>query len=241
MNTTANTTANGTKSLSGKIALVTGGSRGIGAAIVERLRADGATVEFTSTSGKDGAIKADAADANAIRDAVATVVKKHDRIDILVNNAGMLSVGEIASVKDEDLDRMLAVNVRGVFLATQAAVAHMPKGGRVINIGSINSDSVPFPGIGVYAMTKAAVAGLTRGLARELGARGITINNLEPGPVDTDMNPANGPMAESLTKIIALGRYGKGHELAGLVSYLAGPDGAYVTGSNIKIDGGFSV
>ena len=140
----------------------------------------------------------------------------------------------------DDFDRMVAVNVRGVFVATQEAARHMGEGGRIITIGSVNADRMPFAGGGVYAMTKAAVAGLTRGLARDLGPRGITVNNVQPGPVDTDMNPADGPFAETLKGLRAIKRYGRGDEIAGLVAYLAGPDAGFITGASLTIDGGFS-
>jgi 3-oxoacyl-[acyl-carrier protein] reductase len=241
--------------LKNKVALVTGGSRGIGAAIAKRLAADGAAVAITyaasperaaevvrgieAAGGRALAIPADAGDAGAVRAAVARTVEAFGRLDVLVNNAAVLTVGTIESLGLDDIDRALAVNVRGVLVATQAAVERMTEGGRIINIGSINSDFVPTPGISVYAATKGAVAALTRGLARELGPRGITINNVQPGPVDTDMNPADGAFAEQLIGLIATGRYGRGDEIGGLVAYLASDEAAYVTGANLRIDGGF--
>jgi 3-oxoacyl-[acyl-carrier protein] reductase len=243
------------KKLTGKVALVTGGSRGIGAAIAKRLAEDGANVAITFTSapqkanevvraiesagGKALAVQADSANAEAVKNAVATTVKTFGRLDILVNNAGMATLAPIEEFKLEDFDRILAVNVRGVFLATQEAVRHMGDGGRVITIGSVNSDSMPFAGGSVYALTKGAVASFTRGLARDLGPRGITANNIQPGPVDTDMNPAEGEFAAQIKTLLALKRYGHGNEVAGLVSYLAGPEAAYITGASLKIDGGF--
>jgi 3-oxoacyl-[acyl-carrier protein] reductase len=170
---------------------------------------------------------------------VAQTVAAFGRLDILVNNAGVATMAPITEFALADFDRLMAVNVRAVFVACQAAAAHLPDGGRIIQIGSVNADCMPFAGGSVYAMSKAAVAGFTRGLARDLGARGITVNNIQPGPVDTAMNPANGPFAESLKKLMALGRYGTGEEIAGLVSYLAGPDGGYVTGASLTVDGGF--
>lgn len=241
--------------LSGKIALVQGGSRGIGAAIVKRLAEEGASVAFTYVSseakaqelqesitgngGKALAIKADSADAEAIRNAVALTVEKFGRVDILVNNAGVLAIGPLEEFSLEDFDRTLAINVRSVFIASQAAAKHMGDGGRIINIGSTNADRMPFAGGGVYAMSKSALVGLTKGLARDLGPRGITINNVQPGPVDTDMNPASGDFAESLIPLMAIGRYGNTEEIASFVAYLAGPEAGYITGASLTIDGGF--
>ncbi|MCQ2996047.1 3-oxoacyl-ACP reductase FabG [Pseudomonas syringae] len=241
--------------LSGKIALVQGGSRGIGAAIVKRLAEEGASVAFTYVSseakaqelqegitgngGKALAIKADSADAEAIRNAVALTVEKFGRVDILVNNAGVLAIGPLDEFSLEDFDRTLAINVRSVFIASQAAAKHMGDGGRIINIGSTNADRMPFAGGGVYAMSKSALVGLTKGLARDLGPQGITINNVQPGPVDTDMNPASGDFAESLIPLMAIGRYGNAEEIASFVAYLAGPEAGYITGASLTIDGGF--
>ncbi len=242
--------------LSGKVALVTGGSRGIGAAIVKRLVRDGASVAFTyfgsaeqaealaaslsASGGQVKAVRADSGDVAAVRSAVAETARHFGRIDILVNNAGILRLGVVDEFSVEDLDRILAVNVKGLFVATQEAVRHMGKGGRIINIGSINSDLMPFAGGSAYAMTKGAVASLTRGLARDLGPRGITVNNIQPGPTDTDMNPANGAMAAGLTAMIAVQRYGKDDEVAAMVAYLAGPEAGFITGASLKIDGGFA-
>jgi 3-oxoacyl-[acyl-carrier protein] reductase len=242
--------------LAGKVALVTGGSRGLGAAIAKRLATDGAAVALTYTSspqkadevvrvidsagGRALAIRADSADVEAVKNAVAQTVKAFGGLDILVNNAGVAALAPIDEFKLEDFDRLIAVNVRGVFVAVQEAVRHMKEGGRIINIGSINSDFVPFTGGSVYALTKAALAGFTRGLARDLGARGITVNNIQPGPVDTDMNPADGPFAAQLKTMIAVQRYGRAEEIAAMVSYLAGPEAAYITGASLRIDGGFA-
>lgn len=240
----------------GKVALVQGGSRGIGAAIVERLAREGAAVAFTFVSSKDQAaklvraieaeggralaIQADSADAAAVRGAVEATVKAFGRLDILVNNAGVLAVAPIEQMKLEDFDRTLAVNVRSVFVAAQAAAAHMEKGGRIITIGSTNADRIPFAGGGVYAMSKAAVAGLTRGLSRDLGPRGITINNVQPGPVDTEMNPDKGDFATLMKGFTALNRYGKADEIASFVAYLASEEAGYITGASLTIDGGFA-
>ncbi|MDR9750194.1 3-oxoacyl-ACP reductase family protein [Pseudomonas sp. SZMC_28357] len=244
-----------TQNLSGKVALIQGGSRGIGAAIVQRLAAQGAAVAFTYVSstakaeelqnsitangGKALAIKADSADADAIRGAVTATVKAFGGLDILVNNAGVLAVAPLEEFKLEDFDRTLAINVRSVFVATQEAAKHMTEGGRVINIGSTNADRMPFAGGGPYAMSKSALVGLTKGLSRDLGPRGITVNNVQPGPVDTDMNPASGDFADSLIPLMAVGRYGTSDEIASFVAYLASPEAGYITGASLTIDGGF--
>jgi 3-oxoacyl-[acyl-carrier protein] reductase len=241
--------------LSGKVALVQGGSRGIGAAIVKRLAAEGAAVAFTYVSseakarelqdsviangGKALAIHADSADADAIKAAVNSTVEHFGGLDILINNAGVLAVGPLEAFSLEDFDRTLSINVRSVFVATQEAARHMGEGGRIINIGSTNADRMPFAGGGVYAMSKSALVGLTKGLARDLGPRGITINNVQPGPVDTDMNPATGDFADSLIPLMAVGRYGHVEEIASFVAYLAGPEAGYITGASLTIDGGF--
>lgn len=243
------------KRLQGKRALITGGSRGIGAAIVKRLASEGADVTLSYASSPDRAnevaqaaaifgvksfaIQADSADPQAVRSAVDYAASAMGGLDILVNNAGVLAVGPLDEFKLEDFDRSFAVNVRAVFVAVQTAARHMTEGGRVINIGSTNADRMPFPGGGVYAMTKSALQGLVQGLARDLGPRGITINNVQPGPVDTEMNPANGPAAEGLKAFMALPRYGTTDEIAAMVAYLASSEAGYVTGSHLTIDGGF--
>jgi 3-oxoacyl-[acyl-carrier protein] reductase len=244
------------KILADKVALVTGASRGIGKAIALRLARDGAAVALTYASGQKQAdevvreiqhgggralaIRADSADPGSVQAAVAETVREFGRFDVLVNNAGIAIMKPLADFSLEDFDRMVAVNVRAVFAAIQAAVPHMVSGGRIITIGSVNADRMPFEMGGVYAMTKAAVAGLTRGLARDLGPRGITVNDVQPGATETDMNPATGDFAESLIRLTALGRYGQPEEVAGLVAYLASPEAAYVTGASMKIDGGFA-
>jgi 3-oxoacyl-[acyl-carrier protein] reductase len=233
-----------------------GGSRGIGAAIVKRLAADGASVVFTYMSsankadqvvrdieatGEEGlAVCADNGDVDAVKNTVDQTVEWKGRLDILVNNAAANISASIEQYALEDFDRLVAVNIRGVFVATQAALRHMGDGGRIIMIGSVGSDHTPFPTASVYALSKGAIAAFTRGLARDLGPRGITVNTVQPGPVATDMNPADGSFAEILRQSTALGRFGKAEEIASLVSYLAGPEAAFITGASLKADGGFS-
>ena len=245
-----------TQSLQGKVAFVQGGSRGIGAAIVQRLAQEGAAVAFTYVSsaqkaedlaasieaagGRALALKADSGDAASVQSAIDTAAQRLGGIDILVNNAGVLAIAPVEEFSLEDLDRTLAVNVRSVFVATQEAARHMGEGGRIISIGSTNAERMPFTGGAVYAMSKAALVGLTRGLARDLGPRGITINNVQPGPVDTDMNPDDGDFADTLKGLMALPRYGRAGEIASFVAYLAGPEAGYITGASLTIDGGFA-
>jgi 3-oxoacyl-[acyl-carrier protein] reductase len=243
-------------SLQNKRALVTGGSRGIGAAIVKRLARDGAHVVLTYVSKPDQAnetakvaqglgvraiaIQADSANAETVAAAVERTVAELGGIDILVNNAGIASMAPIDVFSLNDFDRTFAVNVRAVFVATQVAVKHMKEGGRIINIGSCEAERMPFVGGAVYAMSKAALVGLVKGLSRDLGPRGITINNIQPGPVDTDLNPATGEFAETLKKMLALPRYAHADEIAAMVAYLAGPEAGFVTGASLTIDGGFT-
>jgi 3-oxoacyl-[acyl-carrier protein] reductase len=246
-----------TQSLKGRRALVTGGSRGIGAEIVRRLASDGAAVAFTygasaveaeklvakvaEAGGTAVAIQADSADPEQVTRSVDETVAQLGGLDVVVNNAGVAHIEDAESFPLEQFDRLVAVNVRATFVAIQRALPHLGDGGRIINIGSINADRVPGPGLSVYAMTKGAVASLTRGLARELGPRGITVNNVQPGPIATDMNPDIGEFADSLRPVTALGRYGQTSDIAGVVSYLAGPDASFVTGANWNVDGGFTV
>jgi 3-oxoacyl-[acyl-carrier protein] reductase len=243
--------------LDGRKALVTGGSRGIGAEIVRRLAAGGAAVAFTYGSsaaeaerlaaevadagGSAFAIQADSADPDQVSAAVDEAADRLGGLDILVNNAGVAHLEAAESYPLEQFDRLVAVNVRGVFVASQRALRYLGDGGRIVNIGSINADRVPEPGLSVYAMTKGAVAGLTRGLARELGRRGITVNNVQPGPIATDMNPEEGEFADGARQLMATGRYGKPRDVAGVVAYLAGPDTGYITGAHWDVDGGFTV
>ena len=245
------------KPLAGRHALVTGASRGIGAEIVRRLAADGAAVAFTygasvdeaeklvaevrETGGTVVAIQADSGEPDQVIAAVDKTVSELGGLDILVNNAGVAYLGDVEELTLDQFDRLLAINVKGVFVAIQRAIPHLGEGGRIINIGSINADRVPGPGLSIYAMSKAAVAGLTRGLARDLGPRGITINNVQPGPINTDMNPDEGPFAEMAKQVMSGGRYGHPRDIAGVVAYLAGPDTGYITGAHWDVDGGFTV
>jgi 3-oxoacyl-[acyl-carrier protein] reductase len=242
------------RKLEGKIALVTGGSRGIGAAIAKRLAADGANVAITYTKGADAAasvvmaieragqkaiaIQADAADAGAVKAAVEKTVATFGRLDILVNNAGTAIPKKFEETTLEELDRVIDINVRGVFVATQAALKHMKSGGRVIMIGSCVGERNMTPGLVPYSATKGAVKMFTQGLSREVGSRGITVNNIQPGPIDTDLNPAAGDWAAPQKAATALDRYGSVDEVAALVAFVAGPEASYITGANLTVDGG---
>ncbi|MGV9273616.1 SDR family oxidoreductase [Streptomyces griseosporeus] len=239
-------------SLNGKAALVTGGSRGIGAATAVRLARAGADVALTYVSDKEAAegvvqavtalgrravaLRADAGDAAEAAGAADRAAEALGGLDVLVNNAGVGVLGPLDGLSLDDVDRVLAVNVRGVFLASQAAAARMGEGGRIVTIGTCMTQRVPGPGGTLYTMSKAALVGLTRALARELGPRGITATIVHPGPIDTDMNPADGPYAAGQAAMTALGRFGRAEEVADLVAYLAGA--AYVTGAEFAVDGG---
>jgi 3-oxoacyl-[acyl-carrier protein] reductase len=242
------------KKLEGKIALITGGSRGIGAAIAKRLAADGASVAITyakdanaasvvvkaieSNGGKAIAIQADAADTRAVKDAVEKAVAKFGRLDVLVNNAGTAIPKKFEDTTLEELDRVIDINVRGVFVTTLTALKHMKDGGRIINIGSCVGERMMTPGLVPYSATKGAVKMFTQGLSREVGDRGITVNNIQPGPIDTDLNPAAGDWATPQKAATALGRYGHVDEVAALVAFVAGPESSYITGANLTVDGG---
>jgi 3-oxoacyl-[acyl-carrier protein] reductase len=240
--------------LTEKVALVTGGSRGIGAAIARRLAADGANVAITYTKGADAAasvvkeienagrkaiaIQADATDANAVEAAVEKTVATFGRLDVLVNNAGTAIPKRFEETTLEELDRLIDINVRGAFVTTKAALKHLKSGGRIIMIGSCVGEHVMTPGLVPYSATKGAVKMFTQGLSREVGDRGITVNNIEPGPIDTDLNPAAGDWAAPQKAATALGRYGSVDEVAALVAFVAGPEASYITGANLTVDGG---
>jgi 3-oxoacyl-[acyl-carrier protein] reductase len=240
--------------LEGKIALITGGSRGIGAAIAKRLATDGANVAITYTKGADAAasvvkeieraggkaiaIQADVANADASQAAVEKTVATFGRLDVLVNNAGTAIPKRFEETTLEELDRVIDINVRGVFVATQAALKHLKSGGRIIMIGSCVGERAMTPGLVPYSATKGAVKMFTQGLSREVGTRGITVNNVQPGPIDTDLNPAAGDWATPQMANTALNRYGSVDEVAALVAFVAGPEASYITGANLTVDGG---
>jgi 3-oxoacyl-[acyl-carrier protein] reductase len=243
--------------LAGRRALVTGGSRGIGAGIVRRLAADGAAVAFTyreskspandleqeiiGSGGQALAVQADSEDPEALRAAISETDYRFGGLEVLVNNAGTSHIAPIEDFPLEEYDRLLAVNVRAIFVAIQAAVPHLGARGRIINIGSVMADRVPISGISVYSLTKAAVAGLTRGLARELGPRGITVNTIQPGPVETDRNPDSGEFADAMRSLTAVGHYGQPHDIADAVAFLARDEARFVTGTTWNVDGGFAL
>ena len=244
------------KQLSGKTALITGGSRGIGAAIAKRLAADGANVAITYAKdagaastvvkaierdgGKAVAIQADAADVEAVNGAIEKTVATFGRLDVLVNNAGTAIPKTFEETTLEEMDRVIDINVRGTLAATQAALKHMKNGGRIISIGSAVGERVQTPGLVAYSATKGAVKIFTQALSRELGSRGITVNNVQPGPIDTDLNPASGDWAVPQKAATALNRYGNADEVAALVAFVAGPESSYITGSNFTVDGGMN-
>jgi 3-oxoacyl-[acyl-carrier protein] reductase len=239
-----------------KVALVTGGSRGIGAAIAKRLAAEGASVAITYTKGADAAasivkeieragrkaiaIQADATDTKAVEAAVKKTVATFGRLDVLVNNAGTAIPKTFEETTLEEMDRVLDINVRGVFVATQAALKHMKSGGRIIMIGSSVGERVLVPGLVPYSATKGAVKIFSQSLSREVGSRGITVNNIQPGPIDTQLNPATGDWAVPQKAATALDRYGSVDEVAALVAFVAGPDSSYITGANLTVDGGMN-
>ena len=242
--------------LEGKIALVTGGSRGIGAAIAKRLAADGANVAITYAKGADAAasvvkeiersgrkaiaIQADASDAKAVKAAVDKTAATFGRLDVLVNNAGTAIPKTFEETTLEEMDRVIDINIRGVFAATQAALKHMKHGGRIIMIGSAVGERAASPLLVPYTATKGAVKMFSQALSRELGGRGITVNNVQPGPIDTDLNPATGDWAVPQKAATALDRYGKVDEIAAMVAFVAGPESSYITGANLTVDGGMN-
>jgi 3-oxoacyl-[acyl-carrier protein] reductase len=237
-----------------KVALVTGGSRGIGAAIAKRLAADGLTVAITYSKGADAAesvvkaiegaggkaiaIHADAADAQAVKAAVEKTVATFGGLDVLVNNAGTAIPKAFEQTTLEEMDHMINLNFRAIMVTTQAALKHMNNGGRIIMIGSCVGERMMTPGLVAYSATKGAVKMFTQGLSREVGSRGITVNNIQPGPIDTDLNPAAGDWAAPQKAATALNRYGHVDEVAALVAFIAGPESSYITGANLTVDGG---
>ena len=243
-----------TKQLDGKVAFVTGGSRGIGAGIAKRLAREGAHVAITFTRGAEAAaltveqierqgvraiaIQADAADAAAVTAAIEKTVSTFGRLDVLVNNAGTAIPKPFEDTTLEEIDRVIGINLRGVFVATQAALKHLKDGGRVITIGSCVGERMMTPGLVAYSATKGAVKMFTQGLAREVGARGITVNNIQPGPIDTDLNPAAGDWAAPQIAATALKRYGHVDDIAAMVAFVAGPEASYITGASLTVDGG---
>jgi 3-oxoacyl-[acyl-carrier protein] reductase len=240
--------------LTSKTALVTGASRGIGAGIAKRLAAEGASVAITYSKGADAAaqvvkdieraggkaiaIQADATDAKAVAAAVEKTVKTFGRLDILVNNAGTAIPKPFEEATLEELDRVININLRGVFFATQAALKHLQAGGRIISIGSCVGERMMTPGLAAYSATKGAVKMFTQGLSREVGPRGITVNNVQPGPIDTDLNPAEGEWATPQIANTALKRYGHVEDIAAMVAFVAGPEASYITGASLTVDGG---
>ncbi len=240
----------------GKVALVTGGSRGIGAAIVQRLAQEGADVAFTYSASDQAAkvltnklngqtgrvlsLKADSRAPHAVRGAVNQTVQELGRLDILVNSAGVFYAGAIEGATLQEIDDTLAIHVRAVFVASQAALSHMGSGGRIISIGSCFAQRVPYGGVTLYAMSKSALIGFTKGLAREVGERGITVNVVDPGSTDTDMNPANGPAVQAELELMAVKRYAHPQEIAAVVAYLAQAQSQFITGASLAVDGGFT-
>jgi 3-oxoacyl-[acyl-carrier protein] reductase len=243
--------------LDGRVALVTGGSRGIGAAIAQRLGSDGADVAITYARSTerarqivnavlaDGrraiAIAADNADAAKVEAAVNETVKQLGRIDILVNNVGIFLVGTLDAVALDAFDQIFSINVRSAFIASKTAAAHMADGGRIVSIGSNFAERVPGPGLSLYSASKAALIGLTKGMARDLGARGITVNVVQPGSTNTEMNPADGPHSPQQVGRMAIPRFGEAADIAALVAWLASDESKFVTGATLTIDGGANV
>jgi 3-oxoacyl-[acyl-carrier protein] reductase len=243
--------------LDGKVAFVTGGGRGIGAAVALRLAEEGADVALTFQQNRQRAddmvdqikaagrravaIQADSADPAAVTGAIDLAVAELGRLDILVNNAGAFDLGALEQLSLEEFERTIAVNVRAPFVACQAAVRHLPAGGRIVNIGSNVAERAVFPGFSLYAMSKTALIGLTKALGRELGPRAITVNLVNPGPTDTELNPADGPNAATVNGFTALGHYATPADVAAAVAFLASPDGRYITGATVNVDGGFTI
>ncbi|WP_214405799.1 3-oxoacyl-ACP reductase family protein [Pseudonocardia lacus] len=242
--------------LTGRVAIVTGGSRGIGRAVAVRLAEAGAEVvltyrenataavevvdEIRAKGGRVLAVRVDSAEAGSMDDVVERTVARWGRLDVLVNNAAEFVLGPLDDMDAATFDRVVATNVRAPFLAARAAARHMGDGGRIVTIGSNVAERTPFPGLTLYALSKSALVGMTKGLARDLGPRGITANLVDPGPTDTDASPADGPQAAVIAGFTALGRFARPEEIAGTVRHLAGPEAGYVTGAVIAVDGGFT-
>lgn len=242
--------------LDGKAALVIGGSRGIGADIAVGLAEAGANVALTYVNGASQAsdtvarikdlgraglaLQADSADPARVSAAVDETAREFGALDILVNNAAVGHFAPVEELTPENVDEALNINARGPFFAAQSAAKYMHSGGRIINIGSCITQRVPFPGMSLYSMSKSTMTGLTKGLARELGPRGITVNQVHPGPIETDMNPAEGPAADLNRNFLALGHYGKPWDISATVTHLAGEEGRFITGASIDVDGGFA-
>ncbi|MFC7376881.1 SDR family NAD(P)-dependent oxidoreductase [Brachybacterium sp. GCM10030268] len=240
----------------GKVALVMGGARGIGAGIVSRLAAEGARVTFTyasateeadalvsriaETGGQVAGIRANSADRAKVREVITDVAAQEGRLDIVVSNAGGGTKKRVEALSDDEIDRMIDVNIRGTLDTIRFSTPHLHAGGRIIVIGSVSATHFPDDITSIYGMTKGAVASLVRGMSRELGPRGVTINNVQPGPVNTPANPQDGPFGDTLRAMIPVGRFGRVDEVASLVSHLASDDGAYINGASLDIDGGFS-
>lgn len=240
-----------------KVALITGGSRGIGAEIAKRLASDGTNVVITYAASTESAhqvvseaqrkgvqaeaIRADASQEQEVKGLVNRVVQQYGRLDILVNNVGLFPYGPLEEISQEEYDRVFATNVKSYFITTQEAATVMKPGSSIINIGTAFVSRVPFPGMSLYTATKYAITGFTKAWARDLGAKGIKVNVVHPGPINTDMNPSDGPMAETQAGLTALGKYGEASDVANLVSFLAGPESGNITGTSVHSDGGFTI